>query len=452
MRIAWFSPLSARRSGLAAYSAAILPALAGDLRVDVFVDVDDPADFAPRLRPEVDVRSAHDFVWLQARRPYDLTVYQLANAASHAYLWGYVVRYPGLAVLHDLVLHHARGAHLRRAGRRRDYRAELRYDRRELDPAVAHVADLPIPHLLAPWALVRPILATARRTVLHDAAAADDLRRRHPRSRIDVARFGVGEPSCPSPPPGARPAPSGGSPVVFGAIPHTACVRGLRRILRSLARVRREVPAAALRVLGPCEDGFDLAGEIRAAELDPGAVAGPAALPGGADGDDAAAADVCVCLGDLAVREASDLWMRCLAAGRPTIVSARARLAGVPLVDAHTWRDLHGGPEEGVAVAVDPRRESEALWLAMRRLAVDAALRRSLGERARSWCRERRGEAAGMIDDYRRLIRDAAGAPAGSGEHLPLHLRSDGLELAGAVAAECGVDGERFDLGRTGAR
>ena len=452
MRIAWFTPLSARLSGLAAYSAGLLPALAGDLRIDVFVDAGDPADLGPRLGPEVGVRAAHDFVWLHARRPYDLTVYQLANAASHAYQWGYVVRYPGLAVLHDLVLHHARGAFLRRAGRLRDYRAEARYDRPQLDARAVGIADLPIPHLLASWALVRPILVTARRSVVHDSGAADDLRRRHPGSRIAVARFGFGEPRTDPTSPGPRSfRPDGSRPLVFGALPHTACVRGLRHILRALVRVRREVPAT-LRVLGPCEDGFDLAAEMRAAELDPRAVAGPEALPRGASADDAAAADVCVCLGDLAVHEASDLWLRCLAAGRPTVVSARARLAGVPLVDARTWRDLHGGPQEGVAVAVDPRHESETLWLAMRRLAVDPAARRSLGERGRSWCRARRGEAAGMVDDYRRLIREAAAAPAGPVERLPRHLRSDGLELARSVAAECGVDGERFDLGRAGIR
>ena len=451
MRIAWFTPLSARVSGLAAYSAAILPALADDLRVDVFVDAGDPADLAPRLAPRVTVRAAHDFVWMQARRPYDLTVYQLANAASHAYLWGYVVRYPGLAVLHDLVLHHARGAHLRRAHRWRDYRAEARYDRPELDARVTGIADLAIPHLLATWTLVRPILATARRSVVHDSGAASDLRRRYPGSRIAIARFGVAEPSGDSRPPGALPSPrNGGHPVVFGAIPHSACVRGLQRILRALVRVRRETPAA-LRVLGPCEDGLELAGEIRAADLDPRAVVGPEALPAGASGEEVRGADVCVCLGDLAVREASDPWMRCLAAGRATIVSARARLSGVPLIDALTWRNLHGGPEEGIAVAVDPRHESEGLWLAMRRLAVDETLRRALGGRARSWWRSRRGEADGMIADYRRLIREAAGAPDGTADDLPRHFRADGLELAGAVAARCGIDGERFDLGRTGA-
>ena len=439
MRLAWFSPLSPRISGLATYSAAIVAALAPDADIDVFVDDGDPADLAPRLGGSVAVRPAHDFVWMQARRPYDLTVYQLANAASHAYLWGYAVRYPGLAVLHDQVLHHARGAHLRRAHRRRDYRAEVGYDRPDLEASIPAVADLAVPHLLANWPLVRPILATARRCVVHDSAAADDLRGRYPEGRVDVVRYGV------TPPAGGRLRRADSAPVVFAALPHTACVRRLREILRALARVRRETPAT-LRVLGPCEDDVDLAGEIRAAGLDAGAVAGPEASWGGSDGGEALACDVYLCLGSLAVHEITDTWLRCLAAGRATVVSARARLAGMPLLDARTWRDLHGGREAGVAVAVDPRHESESLWLAMRRLAMDGVFREGLRERARSWWAAQRATEAGMIDDYWRVIREAAGVAPGSGDGLPRHFRSDGLEIAEAIAEECGVKHGPFDL------
>ena len=182
MRIAWFSPLSPRLSGLASYSATIVAALAAgtDADIDVFVDDGDPADLASRLGGGVAARPAHDFVWRHAHRPYDLTVYQLANAASHAYLWGYALRYPGLAVLHDQVLHHARGAHLRAARRWDDYRNEVHYDRPDLKAGIPALTDLALPHLLASWPLVRPILATARRCVVHDAVAADDLRGRYP--------------------------------------------------------------------------------------------------------------------------------------------------------------------------------------------------------------------------------------------------------------------------------
>lgn len=449
MRLAWFSPLSPRVSGLATYSADIVAALAADadadadadIDIDVFVDDQDPADLAPRLGGGATVHKAHDFVWMNVHRPYDLTVYQLANAASHAYLWGYAVRYPGLAVLHDQVLHHARGAHLRRARRWNDYRAELRCDRPDLAASIPSVADLAIPNLLATWPLVRPIVASARRCVVHDSASAAELRRRYPEGRVDVVRFGVERQAD------RRSRRADGAPVVFAALPHTGCVRRLREILRALARVRREIPAT-LRILGPCEDDVDLATEVRAAGLDAGAVAGPDASWDGANGHESPDCGACLCLGGLAVHEITDTWLRCLAAGRATVVSARARLAGLPLLDARTWRNFHGGPEAGVAVAVDPRHTSESLWLAMRRLAADRAFREELGGRAGTWWAAHRGTQAAMIDDYRRVIREAAVTPPGAAGDLPRHFRSDGLELAAAIAEECGVKGGPFGVNR----
>ena len=384
MRVAWFTPFSIRRSGVAAYSAAVLAGLCrdADLDIDVYVDDGDPADLESRLGGGVDVRAAHDFVWKHARRPYDLTVYQLADASSHAYMWGYVVRYPGLAVLHDVVLHHARRAQ-RVGARRGEYRAELRYDRPELHDGVEGIAALGVPHLLARWPLLRPVLETARRTAVHDQGAADELRRRYPGRRIDVLRFGVGDPGW-SPPAGDA------SGVVFTAVAHTTCVGRIEAVLRALRRVRRETPAT-LCILGPLEDGTGLASAVAAAGLDADAVT--VAEP--ASGTAAVTvppprADVCICLPHRS-GEVTDTWMRCLAAGRATIVRARGRLADLPLLDASSWRNLHGSPDDGVAVGVDPRREAETLWLAMRRLAVDGDLRRVLGDRARAWWRARRG-------------------------------------------------------------
>ena len=442
MRLAWFAPLSSTLSGVAAYSAGILAALIhdSDLHIDAYVDDGDPAHLAPRGGDGVVVRAAHDFVWLHARRPYDLTVYQLANAAAHAYIWGYVVRYPGLVVLHDTVLHHARASH--RAGTRGlgEYRAELRYDRPELHDGVCGLAGLHIPNLLAAWPLLRPILETARRTAVHDRRAADDLRRKYPGCRIDLLRLGVtrsDEESCSTVAAGH---------VVFAAVPHTTCVGGIAVILRALRRVRRET-SATLRILGAVEDPAALASEILAAGLDADAVT-VAKEEAPRDGSDSALlsrSHVCVCLQDRP-GEVTDSWLRCLAAGRPTIVGARARLADIPLLDPRSWRNLHGGADEGIAVGVDPRHEEETLWLAMRRLAVDGDLRRTLGGRALSWWDARGGTHADMLDDYRRLIHDVAREGQATANTQPAHFRADGMELVRRIAEDCHLDSDLFGL------
>src|SRR5882762_5932513 len=111
MHIAWFSPFPPERSGISAYSAEILPGLA--------------ANHTIARVPEL---GAHDFVWQHRRDPYDLVVYQLGNAPCHDYMWAYLAAFPGLVVLHDARLHHARARSLLQQRRFDDYRRELQYD------------------------------------------------------------------------------------------------------------------------------------------------------------------------------------------------------------------------------------------------------------------------------------------------------------------------------------
>ena len=129
MRIAWFSPLPPNRSGIAAYSAELL----ARLRAARHRGVRRRQRRAGRRRPDVPpspgvaIRGAHDFPWRHARRPYDVVVYHVGNDVCHDYLWPYLVRYPGLVVLHDAQLHQARAQGLIRQHREDDYRAEFAY-------------------------------------------------------------------------------------------------------------------------------------------------------------------------------------------------------------------------------------------------------------------------------------------------------------------------------------
>src|SRR5207245_6201985 len=95
--------------------------------IDQFT-IDCYVDRASERSPSARVFDAHDFVWRQQREPYDLVVYQLGNAPCHDYMWAYLARYPGLVVLHDARLHHARARHLLEDGRAGDYRREFWYD------------------------------------------------------------------------------------------------------------------------------------------------------------------------------------------------------------------------------------------------------------------------------------------------------------------------------------
>ena len=178
-RLAWFTPLPPVRSGIAGYSFELLPGLAANYQIDVFV-AGHPTTFQiPDER--LSVRDAHDFVWMHARRPYDLVVYQLGNATCHDYMWAYMVRYPGLIVLHDGQLHHARGRLLREQRRFDDYLDEFSFDQPGIDPAVGELGiSGRLDSLTFLWPMRRVVVESARMLAVHSRWLADQVSEEHP--------------------------------------------------------------------------------------------------------------------------------------------------------------------------------------------------------------------------------------------------------------------------------
>src|SRR4026208_1523142 len=183
LRLAWFSPLPPVRSGGAGDSAEVLPHLRRDHTVDCFLDEAASADHAC---------DAHDFVWRHRRETYDLVVYQLGNAPCPDCMWAARAAYPGLVVLHDARLHHARARGLLSAGRAADYRAEFRFDHPD---AVQDFAEYAIEGLSGPiyyfWSMLRVVMGTARTMPTHNARVAAALREEYPDAAIERIRMGV---------------------------------------------------------------------------------------------------------------------------------------------------------------------------------------------------------------------------------------------------------------------
>ena len=104
MRIAYFSPVPPLGTGIADYSEELLPHLAERAEIDLFVD-----DYEPEskwIRENLDWYPARRFEAIQKERHYDLNVYQIGNSAFHRYALNAALRFPGVVVLHDLVLQH----------------------------------------------------------------------------------------------------------------------------------------------------------------------------------------------------------------------------------------------------------------------------------------------------------------------------------------------------------
>ena len=106
-RLAFFSPVPPAATGVADYAVDVLSLLVPRYAVDVFHDQAAPE--RDRLPADAGVHHHSEFAMRQAAQPYDLAIYQMGNGPAHDFVYEPLVRVPGLLVLHDLVLHHARG-------------------------------------------------------------------------------------------------------------------------------------------------------------------------------------------------------------------------------------------------------------------------------------------------------------------------------------------------------
>ena len=441
MRLAWFSPFPPVRTGVADVSAELV----GALRARGFAIDPYPA------------AAAHDFPWRHRQQPYDLIVYQFGNSSHHEYEWAYALRYPGLVVLHDTQLHHARAAFLLRERRAADYRAEFRWSHPDVPADAAELAIAGLDsRLFYQWGMVRGLIETSRVVAVHGAATRRELiqstpnlttpnSQRDPADRIVSIRLGHGQFVAADARLAARTrirATLGiaDEAVLFGVFGGLTPEKRIPQVLDAMRRIAPHAPAARLLLAGAAAAHYDVHAGIAANGL-----ADRVTVTGYLDDDELtahlAACDVSVNLRWPTARETSGAWLRALAAGLPTIITDLAHLDDVPSLDPRTWqaRDTRGRSVQApVCVSVDILDEDHSLRLAMRRLAQDAELRERLGRTAQAWWRREHSLNA-MADDYERLIAAAAARPgAAMPADAPRHLRDDGGGRLRALLAPFG--------------
>lgn len=99
-RLAFVSPLPPARSGIADYSAELLPELARHYSIDVIVE--QAAVATPWIRANCGVR---DSDWLRRHAAdYDRVLYHIGNSDHHQNMFGLLEEIPGVVVLHDFFL------------------------------------------------------------------------------------------------------------------------------------------------------------------------------------------------------------------------------------------------------------------------------------------------------------------------------------------------------------
>lgn len=443
MRIALFAPHLTRKSGIAAYTAALLPWMARRHVIDLFTDETPEHGDVPRGSARA--FSADDIVWRQAQDPYDLIIYQLGNSPAHDYMWPYLARFPGLVVIHDGNLQAARTHYFFSRGDLEGYRAEFAYN----DPHHAAAAELVIAGLSKTlrlqWPMLRLVVSTARTVAVHNEWLAARLRDRYPHAHIEVIRPGMDDPvSEDAEKTGATIRARHGLPsnaVVFGAFGWVTPEKRVPQIVRAMASLAEEEPNAHLLLVGSPVDHYDVHADLRAAGLD-----SRVTLSGYVDDDEMlrylSATDVCLCLRWPTMRETSATWLRALAAGKATIITDLAHNHDVPVLSAAALSQsasiVQGGASPApVAVAVDIWDEGRSLPVAISALARKADLRQRLGATARAyWNANHRMDHSAK--DYERVMRATVAQPTVR-PALPPHLDDDGSRHAQGILKPFGV-------------
>ena len=116
----------------------------------------------------------------------------MGNAPCHDYMWAYLAQFPGLVVLHDARLHHARARQLLQQERFDDYRAEFAFDHPD---AVQDFSEYRMKGLGGViyyfWPMLRPVVTTARAVAVHNPRVGQDLREQFPGAAVEAIRMGV---------------------------------------------------------------------------------------------------------------------------------------------------------------------------------------------------------------------------------------------------------------------
>ncbi len=398
MRIAWVSPLPPASSGIADYSAELLPHLSDRHEIELFYD----GDVAPiaaiakrwRCRPVGDLPGA-------AAR-FDLVVYQIGNSAPHhAASYRTALALPGVVVLHEYMLHHlVRGLTLAQ-GDTAGYLEEMRYAAgRSGEMAARRLLDTHYPVDTWNFPLFERLVDRSRAVVVHNEFARRRVLESRPLARVGTIPMPVETGELAPPSADEQRAlksdlaldPAAFLVASFGFVtPH----KRLEVTLAAFARLRESHPDAGFVIVGEVSPHYDFAAALERFGSAGVRVLGRTEAPA----FDAwmRACDVAVNLRHPTGGETSASLVRLLAFGRPTIVNPVGAFAEVP---------------EGACLHLPLDGFEEATLVAyLRTLADRAPLRTAIGQQARAWAVAQHDAGAAARAYLERLEEAIAGGP-----------------------------------------
>jgi glycosyltransferase involved in cell wall biosynthesis len=412
VKIAFFSPMPPEASGIADYSALLLPAL--------------------RRRADVVV------VKRGTKRPprgVDVSVYHIGNNPdAHGWILDALRRSPGLVVLHDFVLHHLVAGVTIGRGDGHGYLDAMEREHGVVGRLLAHgVLDKRLPPLWEArpedFPLAGEVLSLATAVLVHSRYVADRARA----AGYPGPLFHVPHPAWPAP--DVPPADVVGAPLI-GAFGTVNASKRVPQLLEAFARLRAEHPGARLLLVGATSPGFDLERRLQRLGLGGDGIVREGHVDERRLWELMAACDIHVSLRSPTMGETSGTAIRALTLGKPLVVSRVGWFAELPT---------------GVALQVSVgASEVDDLVAALRLLSDRDDARRTMGDAARALARgehdlervaerqlaafERTAGGAAVADEVLRDVSEAAaavGIAPGTAEASEIARKLSEVDLGG---------------------
>jgi len=370
MKLAYFSPMPPEKTGVADYSALLVPALRE--RLDVTV-----------------VRRGSK----RSPRGTDAALYHVGNNPdAHAWIVDALRRRPGVVVLHDFVVHHLVAGMT--IGRRdgHGYLDTMEREHGVVGRLLAHgVLDKRIPPLWESrpeeFPLAWFVLEHAAGLIVHSHAVHELVRRAGYERPVWV----VPHPAWPVPEVEPRRVASG--PVVgcFGVVNAS---KRVPELLRAFAEIRAGHPEAVLLLVGPTSPGFDLERRLQRLGLDDEGLVREGWVDEGRLWELMAGVDISVNLRHPTMGETSGVAIRSLSLGKPLVVS-----------DVGWFSELPG--DAALKVPVDAY-EVETLTAALELLVAREDVRAQMGTAAAGVAR-RQHDLGRVAELYVAALEEAVG-------------------------------------------
>jgi glycosyltransferase involved in cell wall biosynthesis len=404
VKVAYYSPLPPERSGIADYSALLLPVL--ERRVEI--------ELARRRRRSQRV---------------DVSLYHMGNNPEmHGWILDALRRQPGPVVLHDLILHHLVAGLTVGRGDGEGYLDAMYRDSGVVGRLLAHgVIDGLVPPLWETSAerfpLTREVLVHTTGLLVHSRYVEERCRAQGFRGPI----WRVPMPAWPKPEQlSAAGLPYGRRPVI-GCFGYLTTTKRIPQLVEAFAGLRREFPEALLVLAGRPTQGFALGPLLErhglrhdedVVELDYVDEPRLWALM--------AASDVCVNLRWPTMGETSGTAIRALVLGRPLVVS-----------DVGWYSELPEQAVEKIPVGPD---EVELLTETLTRLCRHTRLREELGAAGEAFVR-REHDLERVAEAYVCALEEAAGRAL---------VQAEVVGEVAKAAADVGLEAMSPELTRVG--